>query len=105
MIHGAALVTGCVVLNNGGYGIYVHPTGVVTGNLVERNGTDALDHGVYLRQGLLSGNFIYHNAGLGAELVNGGYQGNVFEGNNSDGAQVAGGHNIGNNLCGAVPRP
>lgn len=91
-------VFNCNVGISGSYGM----TGTVVNNVVSNNGV-----GIYMGEGLVTGNYVEGNTGLGLYASNPGtgYSNNVFYANNNNGFQVAGGLQIGTNLCNGVVCP
>ena len=94
---GSATVTGNTAMGNGQDGISANDS-TVTGNTAMDNGR----FGIKALGSTVIGNIARSNILHGLSVPNGGYGNNVLIGNNSGGAQVNGGIEIGTNICFAV---
>jgi hypothetical protein len=88
---------------NSSYGIKAY-AGVITDNTVSQSGSEGIS--VQIGGGVVARNLVSRNFSFGLSLTpNVSYSGNTMVDNNSGGAQVGGGVNVGQNLCGTAVCP
>jgi len=115
VIAGRALIADCFVSTNGGDGIRVGESGILSGNVMNLNGDDGIDaaaansvtgnnarsnvgDGIVVGAGsTVIGNTSLLNTGFGMVLSSAGYAQNVIRSNT--GGTVSGGVQMGTNVC------